>query len=74
MIDDDGVRAAVEAAGGQSRLARLLGIKQPTICCWAKVPPLRVLQIEKLTGVSRHLLRPDLYPLEDALSEKGGAA
>lgn len=30
------------------------------------IPPTRVLEIERVTGISRHDLRPDLYPRERA--------
>lgn len=51
--------------GGQSKLARELGIKPQSVQTWCStgvIPPLRVLEVEKITGVSRHKLRPDLYP------------
>ena len=57
---------ACEAAGGQSALTKALGLKsQGSISRWiatGNVTAERVLEIERLTGVSRHLLRPDIYP------------
>lgn len=55
--------------GGQSALGKKLGVKQQTIYVWVKtkrVPALRVLQLEELVKglVTRHDLRPDLYPEE----------
>jgi len=29
---------------------------------WKRVPASRVLDVEKITGIVRHKLRPDLYP------------
>ncbi len=58
------VHQAAEKIGGLSELARRLGIKHTAFYRWSEVPPLRVLEIEKITGVSRHELRPDLYPRE----------
>jgi DNA-binding transcriptional regulator YdaS (Cro superfamily) len=58
---------AVKASGGQRALARALGIYPQAVNKWVKaqrVPAERVLQLESLTGVSRHDLRPDLYPTE----------
>lgn len=47
-------------------MADALGVSQPTIWRWLnqtkQLPPEKVLLAEKLTGVSRHLLRPDIYP------------
>jgi DNA-binding transcriptional regulator YdaS (Cro superfamily) len=56
---------AVNQAGGQSALARKLGIAPAAISRWVRqgrVPPLRVLSVEAATGVSRTALRPDIYP------------
>jgi DNA-binding transcriptional regulator YdaS (Cro superfamily) len=58
---------AINAVGGMRPLARLLGISAPSVWEWrhrGQIPVTRVLQIERLTGVSRHVLRPDIYPIE----------
>ena len=57
---------AIEIAGGASALANALGISQEAVSQWRRVPHGRVFAVERLTGVSRHELRPDVYPLEDA--------
>lgn len=59
------VREAASHVGGLSALAKLMGVAHTTFYQWKEVPPNRVLQIEKLTGVSRHELRPDLYPRDE---------
>jgi DNA-binding transcriptional regulator YdaS (Cro superfamily) len=56
------VREAAANVGGLSQLAKLMGIRHTTFYRWKEVPAERVLQIEKLTGVSRHDMRPDIYP------------
>jgi DNA-binding transcriptional regulator YdaS (Cro superfamily) len=56
---------AAKAAGGQSALARILKVTPQAVqkmCASGRVPAERVLEIEKATGVSRHELRPDIYP------------
>lgn len=56
---------AAKAAGGQSALARLLRVTPQAVqkmCASGRVPAERVLEIERATGVSRHELRPDIYP------------
>jgi len=55
---------AIEAAGGLSKLAASLHITKQAVAQWDEVPPLRVLEVERVSGVSRHELRPDLYPSE----------
>ena len=59
---DEALERAIEAAGGVRALARAVGVSQPAISTWKRVPADRVLSIEALTGVSRRELRPDLYP------------
>ena len=58
---DAGLDRAIEAAGGVAQLARKIGIAQPSVSNWNKVPAQRVIAVEAATGVSRKFLRPDLY-------------
>lgn len=60
-----GLEVAIRAAGGIGALARALGISQPAVSNWQKIPADRVLAVEALTGVPRGSLRPDLYPMEE---------
>ncbi|QCI67910.1 Cro/CI family transcriptional regulator [Phreatobacter stygius] len=75
---DGGLEAAIKAVGGVGALARALGISQPSVSNWQRIPPERVIAVETLTGIGRHQLRPDLYPearssikaaMEQALAE-----
>jgi TorA maturation chaperone TorD/DNA-binding transcriptional regulator YdaS (Cro superfamily) len=58
---DPGVNQAIQAVGGVTELARVLGIAQPSVSNWIKIPAERVIAVEAATGVSRAQLRPDLY-------------
>lgn len=61
------ISKAAEKVGGQAALAKRLGITSQAVnrmCATGRVPAERVLAIEEATGVSRHELRPDLYPVE----------
>lgn len=58
---DPGLDEAIRAAGSVSELARQLGISQPSVSNWIRVPAERVLSVESITGVNRMTLRPDLY-------------
>jgi TorA maturation chaperone TorD len=62
MNRDAGLGEAIGKAGGVGALARGLGIAQPSVSVWRRVPADRVLAVESLTGVPRTALRPDLYP------------
>jgi len=59
---DMGLDEAIRAGGGVSALARKIGISQPSISSWPRVPAERVLAVEAATGIDRAILRPDLYP------------
>ncbi len=62
MPRDGGLEQAIEAAGGVGALARTLGIAQPSVSAWNRIPAERVLAVEAATGIARSILRPDLYP------------
>lgn len=55
------VKKAAKSSGGVVALARELGIKHTALYSWTRVPAERVLDIERITGVSRHDLRPDIF-------------
>ncbi|MBZ4194177.1 MAG: helix-turn-helix domain-containing protein [Candidatus Contendobacter sp.] len=67
------IAQAVQRAGGQVALANALhsrhpNVKQQHVWKWlraGRVPAEYVLAVEAATGISRHELRPDIYPVED---------
>lgn len=67
---DDGLVAAIDAIGGIGRLARALGLRQPTVSAWTRVPPHHVIQVELLTRIGRRRLRPDLYDVAELPAER----
>lgn len=69
---DSGLDRAIQVAGGVAELARRIGIRQPSVSNWTRVPAERVAAVEAATGVSRVQLRPDLYselPVADEIDE-----
>jgi DNA-binding transcriptional regulator YdaS (Cro superfamily) len=56
---------AAKVLGGRAQLARALGITKASTHEWRVVPVLRVLAVERVSGVSRHELRPDVYPVNE---------
>lgn len=60
------LKAVIEKLGSQAALADLVGVRQPAISKWlakgAPLPAEFVLKVEAETGISRHDLRPDVYP------------
>ena len=72
-----GFEKAVEIAGGINALARLLDISNQAVRQWRRVPAERVVDIERVTGVPRQELRPDLFappPPRRRPAERWGAA
>ncbi len=64
----DALNAGIERMGGMLLFAHAMGLKTTgAVLYWLQrgVPPARVIPVEKVTGVSRHILRPDIYPIED---------
>src|SRR5215813_8072992 len=70
---DPGLDRAIAAAGGVGALARKIGLAQPSVSNWSRVPAERVLTVEAVTGVSRAELRPDLFGERPALDEVDAA-
>jgi len=68
---DAGLEQAIKAAGGIASLARAIGIAQPSVSAWSRIPAERVLAVEALKRVQRSILRPDLYgsPEDQVLSK-----
>ena len=60
----EALRRAIDAAGGPGALAGPLGITPQAVSQWDEVPPLRVLAVERISGIPKEELRPDLYPAE----------
>ena len=58
---EPGLSEAIRAVGGVGELARQIGISQPSVSNWIRVPAERVVSVEAVTGVDRAILRPDLY-------------
>lgn len=50
-----------EERGRRGKLAAALGITSGALSQWTQVPADRVIAVEASTGVSRHILRPDVF-------------
>jgi len=57
---------AVARAGGARKLGLQLGISRGAVSLWVIVPIERVPDVERITGVSRYVLRPDFFMPQDA--------
>jgi DNA-binding transcriptional regulator YdaS (Cro superfamily) len=71
------VERIISAYGGAAALARRIGISRNAVSQWREkdhVPVERVLEIEKITGIPRHEIRPDIYPPPTEAAARPGAA
>jgi DNA-binding transcriptional regulator YdaS (Cro superfamily) len=59
---DPSLSRAISKVGTALRLAQLLGLSPQAVSQWRRVPVSRVLDVERLSDVPRHELRPDIYP------------
>lgn len=50
-----------EERGRRGALANALRISPSSISMWTRVPIERVVDVEQITGISRHELRPDIF-------------
>ena len=47
--------------GSMAALARALGVTRAAVYAWRRVPLRHLLSLERITGIHRSKLRPDLY-------------
>lgn len=55
---------AIKLAGGQVKLGEITGFSQQTVSYWKRVnrvSPIAAVAIEKTIGISKALLRPDIF-------------
>lgn len=62
MTPEQALQKAIKSAGSKRKLALQIGIAAQNLTHWKRVPAERVLSVEKITGVAREVLRPDIYP------------
>lgn len=55
------LQLAIASVGTASELARRLQLTPAAVLQWEAVPAKRVLAVERISGISRHKLRPDIF-------------
>ena len=58
---DNGLRLAIEAMGSSAALANALKLHRGTVHHWERVPYSQLLAVERVTGIDRSLLRPEMF-------------
>jgi DNA-binding transcriptional regulator YdaS (Cro superfamily) len=61
MKKDPALIDLIVRAGSMSDLGRSLGVSRSAVHYWRQVPIRHILAIEKIYGIPRQALRPDLY-------------
>jgi DNA-binding transcriptional regulator YdaS (Cro superfamily) len=64
---------AKASVGGAKILAKKLGISRQAVTQWQIIPIDRVKEVERASGISRRVLRPD-YFADDEAEDKEAAA
>ncbi len=55
------LKELIKDHGGPTEFAKALDVTPQAVSQWKQVPTAHVLTVEKITGVSRHELRPDVF-------------
>jgi DNA-binding transcriptional regulator YdaS (Cro superfamily) len=75
--DFQALERAIAKMGSLAQMARLCGVSATAVWKWVQdkkpLPPKHVLRVEAATGISRHDLRPDIYPRDLAPAPDAGA-
>lgn len=51
----------IERAGGVTKVARECGLTHPSVSVWTQVPPRHVLTVARLSNLTPHEIRPDIF-------------
>ena len=55
------IKEIANKAGGVVALSHALGLSRGAVSQWSRVPLNRVKSVEKITGISKAILRPDVF-------------
>jgi DNA-binding transcriptional regulator YdaS (Cro superfamily) len=57
----------IEDAGGITKFSASIGVSRQAVDQWQMIPIKRLAAVEKVTGISRTVLRPDLFEGEPVM-------
>ena len=67
-MNTSSIEKAIEKAGGRGAVAKALGLTVEAVRQWTlddrRIPATRAVELEKISGVHRSELRPDLWERE----------
>ena len=59
---NEALKTVIDLVGTKRKLASLLGVSEQSVGRWTRVPLHHVQAVSRITGLSLHDLRPDIYP------------
>jgi DNA-binding transcriptional regulator YdaS (Cro superfamily) len=63
MVDAEQAMKLIRSRRGlTSQLTREIGLSRGAISQWRVVPADKLVDVERISGIPRHILRPDLVP------------
>lgn len=65
-------REIIRRAGGPLKVAKAVGRHHATVIGWHRVPAEHVRTVSRMSGLSPHIIRPDVFGA-DAADERGAA-
>ncbi len=63
------IKEIIKKAGGGVKLAKKIGIYHSAVYRWKHIPVQRLSDVEKITGIPREELRPDIF-LKERIKDK----
>lgn len=72
-MDKSHIKEIAKSAGGVIALSIALGLSRSAVSQWKRVPIERIRDVERITGIPRHLLRPEVFGTEQPTKPKASA-
>ena len=60
---DPALALALRTRMAVTEIAEALGVSRAAVSQWRRVPEKHLTTVARMTGISRRVLRPDLYPI-----------
>jgi len=70
MSRPDPIKRIKAIRGMSVKIAKALKLKPPAVSRWRRIPAEYVMKVEKISGIPRYELRPDLYPIHREAKSK----
>jgi len=65
---DPGLELALRTRMAVTEIAEALGVSRAAVSQWRRVPAKHVATVARMTGISKRVLRPDLFPVRQRMA------